>query len=84
MIVRIRYVVQIPCIMNLFDRILKRFDKSAYGLLGANDCLVGRNDCLVGRNDGLLVANDCLPRANHNNMRWNNSKRRALSLGNEL
>lgn len=33
--VRIRYVVQRPCIMNLFDRILKRFDKSARGLLGA-------------------------------------------------
>jgi len=54
--------------MNLFECILKRFDKSARGLLGAND--------------GLLPANSRLPRANHNNMRWNNSKRRVLSLGN--
>lgn len=75
--VRIRYVVQIPCIMNLFDRILKRFDKFAHGLLGANNRLLSANH-------RFFPPNNRLPRANHNNMRWNNSKRRVLSLGNEL
>lgn len=66
--VRIRYVVQRPCIMNLFDRILKRFDKSACGLLGANNRLLPANHRFFPPNDGLA-------RANHNNMRWGKSKR---------
>ncbi|EEX71489.1 hypothetical protein GCWU000325_01019 [Alloprevotella tannerae ATCC 51259] len=61
--------------MNLFDRILKRFDKSVYGLLGANNRLLPANH-------RFFPPNSRLPRANHNNMRWNNSKRRVLSLGN--
>ncbi|WP_298764393.1 hypothetical protein [uncultured Alloprevotella sp.] len=61
MMVRIRYVVQIPCIMNLFDRILKRFDKSARGLLGTNNRLLPANHRFFPPNDGLA-------RANHNNI----------------
>ena len=48
--------------MNLFDRILKRFDKSAYGLLGANNRLLPANHRFFPPNDGLA-------RVNHNNMR---------------
>ena len=79
--VRIRYVVQILCIMNLFECILKRLDKSARGLLGANNRLLPANNRFFPPNHRFFPPNHRLLPANYNNMRWSNSKRRVLLLG---